>query len=147
MIFRQYMFFLFSVTTSEAFKRDLGEVVGNNGEGTSGEVKHQATPISLKIAAVACLFDCCLFIRLKKFIATCFMTCIAAKVHLLPSMNLKLLQDHTSVKRSFHFFPAKQPWLEILEGYFACSGYSISSCRPQLTLSSMLEFSSPRCQV
>lgn len=55
------MSILFSDVVSGTFEGVHGEgMVGDDRGGKSGEVKHLDTPVSLKIAAVACLSFCCL---------------------------------------------------------------------------------------
>lgn len=146
MIFSQRMSFLFSATMSETFKGDHGEgLVSGDKEGKSRGIKHWDVPVSLRVAAVACLFIC----------------------HLSDWRNLLLpfswlaLQGNSSCSLVWGWITSRTTWWWKGASIWSCKASMagsltdvlcllwllITSCRLQLTLSFGFEYGSPRCRI
>lgn len=139
MTFSQCMSLLFSVTKSETFKGDHGEgLVSGDKERKSGEMKHWDAPVSLWVAAVACLFIC----------------------HLLDWRNLLLpfswraLQGNSTCSLVWAWIMSRTTCWWQGASIWSCKASKlcllwllISSCRLQLTLSFRFEYGSPRCRI
>lgn len=92
--------------------------------GKSGEVKHWDTPVSSRIAAVACLSAV-----YETGVIYCYLFHDLHCREIPPAPPFESESSpvpHTSEKEP-PFVPAKTPWLEISQMCFACSGYSLAA--------------------